>query len=122
MFFWAGIGIVAACAIWLLIAHREKTPKTAVDRIELRKNNIRREYLASWQESRKLGSAEEVGHWLKRKIPSLDDEWLAKNCKGIADEALIDSALVHLFSTPNIIEWFLKTDLEAQAGKAAEMN
>jgi hypothetical protein len=108
--------------VWLLFRYREKVPKTAVERIELRKKNIRREFLASWQESRKLGSVEEVGHWLKRKLPSLDDEWLAKNSNGIADEAVIDRALVHLFSTPNIIEWFLETDREAQAGEAAEMN
>jgi len=118
---WVGLGL-AAIVVWLLFRYREKVPKTAVDRIELRKKNIRQEFLASWQESRKLGSAEEVGLWLKRKLPSLDDKWLAENSKGMADEALIDSALVHLFSTPNIIEWFLKTDREAQAGETAEMN
>lgn len=118
---WVGLGL-AAIVVWLLFRYREKVPKTAVDRIELRKKNLRREFLAKWEQSRKLGSTEEVGHWLKRKLPSLDDQWLAKNSNGIANEAVIDLALVHLFSTPNLIEWFLETDQEAQAGETAEMN
>lgn len=116
---WVGLGL-AAIVVWLLFRSREKVPKTAVDRIELRKRNIKEGLVARWDNSRKLGSTEEVGHWLKRTLPSLEDEWLAKNSDGITDEVLIERALTYLLSKPQFIEWLLEGDREVQAEEMAE--
>lgn len=116
---WAGVGIAAVVA-WLLFRYRKKTPRTLADRTELRKRTITEELIAEWENFRSLGSTETIGDWLKRKLPVLDDDWLAKNGHKASDRALIAGALQYVLTKPQFIEWLIETDSERQASQVAE--
>jgi hypothetical protein len=109
------IGLTGALTAWLLfLNHKRKASSTLAGRTDARKRLIRDELIEKWRQARHLGSTETASEWLKRKLPSLDVEWLEKNSNSHSDEALIGLALNHLFSKPYFIEWLLERDREAQ--------
>jgi hypothetical protein len=66
-----------------------------------------------WRHTRALGSTEDIGDWLKRKMSAIfvmDGDWLEKKRKGVSDEELIERSVNCFFSRPEGVDYLIKKE------------